>query len=75
MLKKTNILSFFFNTFITTFVSFVTIILITQNYTKLEFGLFAYVQNIFLISYSLCFSNYYFYLTKELKKIIQIKII
>lgn len=67
MLKKINIVSFFFNTIITTSVSLITVILITQNYTKLEFGLFSYVQNIFLISYTLCFSNYYFYLTKELK--------
>jgi O-antigen/teichoic acid export membrane protein len=67
MIKKKNILNFFLNTFVTTSVSLIFITLIAQNYTKADFGQFSYAQNIFLIIYALCFSNYYFYLIKELK--------
>lgn len=54
------------SSFINFFTSLLGIIILTNNYTTQEFGKFALAQVIFLICYSISFSNYHFYLNKKI---------
>jgi|694.fasta_scaffold137660_3 O-antigen/teichoic acid export membrane protein len=66
VIKNLNI--YIINQIIINLINFVSVLIITNNFSLKIFGIFSFAQTIYLVLYSMSFSNYHYFLNYKLSR-------